>query len=137
MASPGQVIRGQNGYELRIVRTGGELLEMEASYAQAGTFPPAHYHPNQDERFEVLEGSIRTLIDGQERTYGPGVSFEVPRGTVHQMTSADGAARMNWQGRAPLAPPAVSERIHGATPEGPPTAEKYQEFLAEFSDEIV
>src|SRR3954462_8274286 len=127
MASPGQVIRGQNGYELRIVRTGGELLEMEASYAQAGTFPPAHYHPNQDERFEVLEGSIRTLIDGQERTYGPGESFEVPRGTVHQMTSADGPARRNWQARPPLPLAEFFGPLHAASPGGPPTAENYQE----------
>jgi len=141
MASAGQVIQGQNGYELRFVRTseetGGELLEMEASYAQTGTFPPAHDHPNQDERFEVLEGSIRTIVDGEERTYGAGESFVVPRGSVHQMTSADGPARMNWQARPALRLAEFFERIHGATPEGPPTAENYQDFLAEFSDEIV
>lgn len=135
MARAGQVIHGERGHELRILQTGGELLEMEATYAQAGTLPPAHYHPRQDERFEVLEGSIRTIVDGQARTYSAGESFEVPRGTVHQITPAE-PARMKWEARPALRLAEFLERIHGATPEGPPTAENYGEVLAEFRDEI-
>jgi mannose-6-phosphate isomerase-like protein (cupin superfamily) len=140
VAHAGQVIEGQNGYRLRIVQTGAEtdgaLLEMEATYVQEGTFPPAHHHPNQDERFEVLEGTIRTILDGVERDYGAGETFEVPRGTTHQMTSA-GPARVRWEARPALRLAEFFERIHGATPEGPPTAEEFPAFLAEFSHEIV
>jgi quercetin dioxygenase-like cupin family protein len=136
VAHPGQVIEGQNGYRLRIVRLEPQLLEMEASYAQAGTYPPPHFHPNQDERFEVLEGTIRAIVDGTERDYAAGEAFEVPRGAVHQMTSADGPARMKWEARPALRLVEFFERIHGATPEGPPTAENYQEFLEDFSEEI-
>ena len=131
------MIEGQNGYRLRIVRTGaetdGRLLEMEATYAQAGTFPPAHFHPNQDEHFEVLEGTIRTIIDGVERDYAAGESFDVPARAVHQMTSAE-PARMRWEARPALRLAEFFERIHG---DDPPSAENYTEFLAAFSDEIV
>lgn len=34
---------------------------------------------------EVLAGAIRARIDGEERSYGPGERFEIPRGVAHQM----------------------------------------------------
>ncbi len=57
----GQEIKGPDGYRLRLVatgaETGGEVLEMEATYGGAGALPPEHLHPRQVERFEVLEGT--------------------------------------------------------------------------------
>jgi hypothetical protein len=47
--------------------TDGDLLEMEAAYGGTGLLPPEHLHPRQVERFEVLEGTLRTIIDGTER----------------------------------------------------------------------
>jgi hypothetical protein len=49
---------------LEIVSSTPEALEVEASYRPGGSPPPAHLHPAQDERFEVLEGSVS---DGDER----------------------------------------------------------------------
>ena len=99
MAHAGQEIRGTDGYRLRLVRTGaetgGDLLEMEATYPGAGAMPPEHFHPEQDERFQVLEGAVRTIIAGIERRYESGETFEVPAGTLHQMTG-DGPARVRW-----------------------------------------
>src|SRR4051812_2619725 len=54
MAHEGQELLGHNGYRLRFVRITPELLEMEAFYSGAGPFPPEHFHPRQDEHFEVL-----------------------------------------------------------------------------------
>ena len=66
MAHAGQVIEGYDGFRLELVRTGaetgGELLEMEASYSGNAGMPPAHLHPQQTERFEVLEGAMRAVI---------------------------------------------------------------------------
>jgi quercetin dioxygenase-like cupin family protein len=42
--------------------------------------PPEHLHPHQVERFEILEGAVLTNIDGHERRYEVGESFEVPAG---------------------------------------------------------
>ena len=47
-----------------------EMLEVEANYAPAGKQRPKHYHPSQDEHFEVLEGSIRVRAGDDERTLG-------------------------------------------------------------------
>ena len=38
-----------------------ELLEVEATYALAGKEPPKHYHPSQDEHFEVVCSSSPAL----------------------------------------------------------------------------
>ena len=80
MAHAGQEIRGPGEYRLRLIRTaaetGGELLEMEATYGADGQMPPEHFHPSQVERFEVLEGAVSTRIDGVERRYETGEQFE-------------------------------------------------------------
>jgi quercetin dioxygenase-like cupin family protein len=116
---------------LRLVRTGaetgGELLEMEATYGGTGQLPPEHIHPSQVERFEVLEGTIRAIVDGTERRYGPGESFEVPAGTPHQMT-AEGPARTRWEVRPALRTAEFFERLY--------TGLVDSDFLAEFSDEF-
>src|SRR4051794_1105735 len=91
MAQAGQVISGQGGFRLRLLRTAaetdGEVLEMEATYREAGQPPPEHLHPRQAERFEVLNGVVRTIIEGVERRYEAGETFEVPAGTPHQMAA--------------------------------------------------
>ena len=52
--------------------TGGKLLQGDL-FAQPGGFVAAeHIHPNQEERFEVLAGTIRLRVDGKERVLRPG-----------------------------------------------------------------
>ena len=75
-----------------------EALEVEASYAPHGSAPPAHFHPHQDEHFEVLAGSMTTLVDGRERVLETGDTIDIPAGTVHQMWNAgEVPARMTWR----------------------------------------
>src|SRR3954447_12701093 len=101
MAHQGQEIEGFGGHSLLLVKTGeetgGELLEMEASYTGEAGMPPEHLHPKQSERFEVLEGSMRTKIGDEERVYEAGEVFEVPAGTPHQM-AAEGPTRTRCLG---------------------------------------
>jgi quercetin dioxygenase-like cupin family protein len=82
--------------------TGGELLEVEATWSGGGPLPPAHFHPAQDEHFEMIEGRLRVLVDGQESLLGPGDVLDVPRGAVHAMAATDGGARAIWQTRPAL-----------------------------------
>jgi quercetin dioxygenase-like cupin family protein len=139
VAHAGQEIRGPNGFRLLLVKTGaetgGELLGMEASYAETGVMPPEHLHPRQSERFEVLEGTIRAIVDGVERRYETGESFEVPPGTPHQM-AAERPARMRWEVRPALRTAEFFERLYGDGPDSARAAESPAEFLAEFSEEI-
>jgi quercetin dioxygenase-like cupin family protein len=75
-----------------------EALEVEGVYGPHGKPPPPHFHPSQDERFEVLEGSLRTRIAGAERDLAVGDQIEIPRGTEHQMWNPGGeTARVRWR----------------------------------------
>ena len=122
---------------LLLVRTGeetdGELLEMEASYSGEAEMPPEHLHPKQAERFEVLEGRMRAIVDGEERVYEEGESFDVPPGTPHQMAS-EGPTRMRWEVKPALRTAEFFERLYG---DGPGSARVMGErFLVEFEAEF-
>ena len=139
MAHAGQEIQGPDGFRLRLVRTAaetdGEVLEMEATYGGADWLPPEHLHPQQAERFEVLDGSIRTIIGGSERRYGAGEAFEVQAGTPHQMGAED-PARVRWEVRPALRTAEFFERLYGDGADSARAATSITEFLAEFRDEI-
>jgi len=122
---------------LRLIRTGketdGELLEMEASYTGEAGMPPEHLHPKQAERFEVLEGRMRAIVDGEERVYEEGESFDVPPGTPHQM-AAEGPTRMRWEVKPALRTAEFFERLYG---DGPDSAREMGEsFVSEFEAEF-
>jgi quercetin dioxygenase-like cupin family protein len=86
------------GSTLTVRQSGSEALEVEALYDPGGSPPPAHVHPAQAEHFEVLEGTLSTLVDGDERTLETGDTLDIPAGTVHQMWNAGLApARVAWR----------------------------------------
>src|SRR3954452_4156286 len=87
---------------LEILSRDPELLVMEQSYNAGAEAPPPHYHPSQDEHFEVLEGSIALRVGHEHRTVPAGESFDIPRGTVHTMGPAGGPARVRWEVRPAL-----------------------------------
>jgi quercetin dioxygenase-like cupin family protein len=62
-----------------------DALEVEGTWGPGGSPPPKHFHPAQEERFEVLEGTLRARVDGQEHTLSAGQTLRVHRGAVHQM----------------------------------------------------
>jgi quercetin dioxygenase-like cupin family protein len=75
-----------------------EALEVEAVYQPGSQPAPVHLHPEQDERFEVLAGAITAQIDGEERAYGAGETFTIPRGTRHTMwNGGDAEVRLLWR----------------------------------------
>jgi quercetin dioxygenase-like cupin family protein len=81
-----------------VLRDAPNLIEVEGSWGPSGSPPPKHFHPDQDERFEVLEGVLTARVDGEERELRPGDVLEIPRGAVHQMWNAgDSPARATWQ----------------------------------------
>ena len=75
-----------------------EALEVEGTWGPGGRPPPKHFHPNQAERFELLDGTLWARVDGQEHRLSPGNVLEVPRGEVHQMwNAAEVPARAVWR----------------------------------------
>jgi len=127
MAHAGQELHGQDGYVLRLVAIDPDLLKMEAIYGGTGQLPPKHFHPSQDERFAVLAGTVRAIVDGEERSYEAGETFEIPAGTVHQL-AADPPARLRWEVRPALRTAEFFEAIYsGDVP---------SDLLERFSDEV-
>jgi quercetin dioxygenase-like cupin family protein len=129
-------MEGPGGFRLRLIKTaaetGGELLEMEAAYSGEGQMPPEHLHPSQEERFEVLEGAVRTVVGGMARRYEAGQTFQVPAGTPHQMTG-DGPARVHWEVRPAMRTAEFFERLYAAIDAG---GSDVPAVLEEFSEEI-
>jgi hypothetical protein len=87
---------------LEIVSRSPELLVMEQSYDAGDDAPPPHFHPSQDEHFDVLEGSIALRIGHEHRVVPAGESFDIPRGTVHTLGPSRGPARVRWEVRPAL-----------------------------------
>ncbi len=104
MAAGDVIENPATGMTLRLVRTAaethGELLEMEATYPAGSPEPPAHLHPQQEERFELVAGEVTVRLDGEERTLVTGDVLEIPAGAVHAMwNGGDEIARLRWETR--------------------------------------
>jgi quercetin dioxygenase-like cupin family protein len=94
--------------------TGGELLEVESVYTKPSpSRPPAHYHPHQEERFEVLSGSLMVVVEGEARAYGEGEAFVVPPGVSHEMWTEEAGTRMTWRIRPAMKTEAFFETLWG------------------------
>jgi quercetin dioxygenase-like cupin family protein len=75
-----------------------ETLEVEGVWGPKGSPPPRHFHPAQDERFEVLAGTLRARVDGTDHELVAGDVLEIPRGAVHQIwNQGDEPARALWR----------------------------------------
>jgi quercetin dioxygenase-like cupin family protein len=68
--------------------SGGELVVVECIVQPAGAVAAAHVHPRQEERFEVLRGTLGVRLGRQQQTAGPGERLTVPAGTVHRFWNA-------------------------------------------------
>ena len=63
------------------------LLELVES---PGYKTPPHLHPDMDETFYVLEGTLELRLDGKTHRLAEGSYVHIPRNTPHAQGSADG-----------------------------------------------
>lgn len=99
--------------------TGGESVEVESVYTKPSpSRPPPHYHPHQEERFEILSGEVHTRIGSEERTFGEGEVFTIPPRTPHTMWAEEAGVRVNWQTRPALKTEAFFETLWGLARDG-------------------
>jgi hypothetical protein len=85
---------------LDVVEHAPATLVVEAHYSPGGHAPPAHYHPSQDEHFDMLEGVLRVEVAGVTRELGTGETLTIPRRTPHRMWNPFGRpARARWETR--------------------------------------
>ncbi len=123
MAEPGdELIDSEGGkiiFKETAASTNGELLEMEAHYPAKSELPPEHYHPYQEERFQILNGTIRAIIDGQENLYQHGQEFTIPPGTPHAMHNVSSEeGRVIWQTRPAMKTEFFHETIRKLSQDG-------------------
>jgi quercetin dioxygenase-like cupin family protein len=92
MANTAQIIDNPvTGERIEFLRrsadTGGALLEFELVLAPDGRVPGAHVHPEQEERFLVLEGTMRFRLGLRTIVARPGDELVVPAGRVHRFAN--------------------------------------------------
>jgi quercetin dioxygenase-like cupin family protein len=87
MAHPGDVVEaplfGARATFLETTEeTNGELLRVEV-VLPPGFSVSEHVHPDQEERHNVVRGTLRAHVGGQERDYGEGEQAVGPPGVPH------------------------------------------------------
>jgi mannose-6-phosphate isomerase-like protein (cupin superfamily) len=93
MAHTGEMIDNPVTHDRVIFRvtaqdTNGALLEFDDFLLAGYISPPEHVYPRQQERFEVISGSLGVRIDGRELVLRAGESVAVPSGTPHTIWNA-------------------------------------------------
>jgi quercetin dioxygenase-like cupin family protein len=88
MATQGQVIEnprtGQTMTFLLTARdTQSQLLRIDCSSPPTAVKEPEHIHPYQENRFEILTGTLLFKIDGKERQAQAGDVISIPPGSPH------------------------------------------------------
>jgi quercetin dioxygenase-like cupin family protein len=68
--------------------TNGEAVVLEAFVQPNGFVAAAHVHPHQEERFQVLRGSVGFRLGREQIIAGPGQRITVPAGTAHKFWNA-------------------------------------------------
>jgi quercetin dioxygenase-like cupin family protein len=76
-------------FRRRAADTKGELLEYELLFRPRGFVATEHVHPRQEERHEVIRGSLGLAAAGREQILGPGDVVVVPPGTPHRLWAVD------------------------------------------------
>jgi quercetin dioxygenase-like cupin family protein len=68
--------------------TKGEAVVVECFVQPDGAVAAAHVHPFQEERFEVLRGTVGFRLGRKKVIAGPGQRLTVPAGTRHKFWNA-------------------------------------------------
>jgi quercetin dioxygenase-like cupin family protein len=102
--------------------TNGELLRFEYVLPPGFTIPQ-HVHPHQEERHEVLSGTLRGRVGGQERDYAAGERVVGPAGVPHawRNPSSEEELRFVSELRPPLAFETIMETSFGLARDGKTT----------------
>ena len=148
MAYAGQVIENPvSGERITFLQTSadteGELVAIDLELPADGKVPGMHVHPIQEERFEVLEGTMGFTLGWKTVVAEPGEVVVVPPGVRHGFANAredraprpgrdpagaqDGAA-VRDRGRAGQGGPHVEERM--------PKPLELALFVREFEQEV-
>jgi quercetin dioxygenase-like cupin family protein len=103
--------------------TDGELLMIDWSLNPGGFLPGgAHVHPYQEERFEVISGTLGVRVGRHKYNLGAGGAATVPPGTLHGWwNEGDEGAHTVIEFRPALDTESLFETIYGLVRDGKTT----------------
>jgi quercetin dioxygenase-like cupin family protein len=124
--------------------TSGELLQLDDVMKGGGRVPIEHVHPHMEERFEILSGTARLSMRGQERDVGAGETIVVPAGTPHVWWNAgEEEAHLILEFRPALRTETLFETVFGLAQDGKvnsknglPNPLQLAVIVREYEDEI-
>jgi quercetin dioxygenase-like cupin family protein len=100
---PNTLINPFTGQVIRLLELNGNGLVMESIYQAGGSPAPPHFHPDQEERFEVIEGGVRANVGGEEKILRAGDELLIPAGTLHDFGGLpDESGTVVWNVTPPL-----------------------------------
>ncbi len=123
--------------------TNGELLEIDLELAPDGQVPGKHVHPKQEERFEVLSGTMKFKMGLKTVIAEAGDVVTVPAGVSHKFSNGgDETAHVRVQVRPALQMERLFETAVALAQEGRtlgngmPKPLDLALFVQEFGDEV-
>ena len=106
-------------FHLSSAETKGEKIVCETFVQPGGFVAAAHVHPSQEERFEVLSGTVGFRLGRTRLVAGPGERLVVPAGTPHTFWNAgDEVARFLCEVRPALQFERLIETMFGLAAAG-------------------
>ena len=99
--------------------TNGEAVVLEAFVRPSGFVAARHVHPHQEERFDVLSGTVGFRVGREKVLAGPGQTLIVPAGTGHTFWNAgDDVAHFTCEVRPALQFEQLIETMFGLASDG-------------------
>jgi mannose-6-phosphate isomerase-like protein (cupin superfamily) len=149
MAYAGQIIENPVSGERITFRetaadTGGELLSFDLELSPDGHVPGKHVHPEQEERFEVVSGTMRFRMGRKTVVAEAGDVVTVPAGVAHKFANGgDKTAIVRVEVRPALRMENLLETAVALAEEGRTTSKGMPKpldlalFVGEFEREVV
>lgn len=118
-----EITNPRTGQKMKFLKTSrdtnGEILQIECTNLPGGVKEPEHIHPFQENRFEVLSGSLMFCINGKERQANAGETISIPPNTPHFFwNGSDKEAHYIQEFRPALRSEAFFEALFGLAREG-------------------
>lgn len=82
-----EIFNPRTGQRMMFLETGeetsGQSLRIDTYNPPTGVPEPEHVHPFQESGFQVISGSLRFRVSGEERSVSAGESITIPANTPH------------------------------------------------------
>jgi len=143
MAQAGEtIVNPVTGLEITWLRVEPAILEWDDYYPGKGPRVGAHRHPEMEEHWHVIDGTVGFRIGDQEHELGPGEGVAAAPGVTHSAWNESDGARMRVSMTPSLRWAEVVEQLFAWAREGrtdsggTPETELLIQLLRDYSAEL-